>query len=114
MRMGGAGAYLDSRRSSAFATPVRGSLLGGPCGLASRDVLAGRSPGSAPRVPDRPAPGPGFYCPCHDSSFDASGTKASGPSPRPLDVLDTRVEDGFVLVRFQRFRQGIPEKVSVG
>ncbi len=63
---------------------------------------------------DRAASGPGFYCPCHDSSFDAAGLRLAGPSPRALDALETRVEDGFVVVRFQRFRQGIPEKVSVG
>jgi Rieske Fe-S protein len=63
---------------------------------------------------DRGAGGHGFYCPCHDSAFDAKGERLSGPSPRPLDSLETRVEDGVVLVRFQRFRQGIPEKVAVG
>jgi menaquinol-cytochrome c reductase iron-sulfur subunit len=63
---------------------------------------------------DRGAGGRGFYCPCHDSSFDAQGARLSGPSPRALDALETRVEDGFVMVHFQRFRQGIPEKVSVG
>ncbi len=62
----------------------------------------------------RASTGPGFYCPCHDSSFDAAGAKVNGPSPRPLDALETRVEDGFVLVRFERFRQGIPEKVAIG
>jgi Rieske Fe-S protein len=60
------------------------------------------------------ASGPGFACPCHDSAFDAKGNVLSGPSPRPLDVLGTRVEEGFVLVDFQRFRQGIPEKVPIG
>jgi Rieske Fe-S protein len=63
---------------------------------------------------DRAATGPGFYCPCHDSAFDAGGGRLSGPSPRAMDTLDTRVEDGFVLVNFKRFRQGIPEKVAMG
>jgi menaquinol-cytochrome c reductase iron-sulfur subunit len=63
---------------------------------------------------DRAAAGPGFYCPCHDSSFDPAGSRVSGPSPRGLDALETRVEDGAVLVHFQRFRQGIPEKLAVG
>jgi menaquinol-cytochrome c reductase iron-sulfur subunit len=63
---------------------------------------------------DRAAAAQGFYCPCHDSSFDARGARISGPSPRALDALETRVEDGFVMVHFQRFRQGIPEKVPVG
>jgi menaquinol-cytochrome c reductase iron-sulfur subunit len=62
----------------------------------------------------RSAAGQGFYCPCHDSSFDAEGGRLSGPSPRPLDSLGTRIEDGFVLVKFERFRQGVPEKVAVG
>jgi menaquinol-cytochrome c reductase iron-sulfur subunit len=58
--------------------------------------------------------GPGFYCPCHDSSFDVDGRRLTGPSPRALDALSTRVEGGFVMVEFQRFRQGTPEKEPVG
>jgi Rieske Fe-S protein len=57
---------------------------------------------------------PGFVCPCHDSSFDERGYVLSGPSPRALDTLDTRIEEGFVVVEFRRFRQGIADKVSVG
>jgi menaquinol-cytochrome c reductase iron-sulfur subunit len=63
---------------------------------------------------DRRASGPGFNCPCHDSSFDAEGRRLDGPSPRDLDTLATKIEDGFVLVDFQRFRLGTPEKASVG
>jgi cytochrome b6-f complex iron-sulfur subunit/menaquinol-cytochrome c reductase iron-sulfur subunit len=63
---------------------------------------------------DRASTGAGFYCPCHDSSFDTEGARLSGPSPRALDTLATRVDDGVVLVKFERFRQGIPEKVAVG
>ena len=65
-------------------------------------------------VVDRQSSGPGFSCPCHDSSFDAQGLATSGPSPRALDSLATRVQDGFVMVEFRRFRQGTPEKVPVG
>jgi menaquinol-cytochrome c reductase iron-sulfur subunit len=57
---------------------------------------------------------PGFTCPCHDSSFDPEGRRLSGPSPRDLDSLSTRVETGVVLVEYRRFRQGIPDRVSVG
>lgn len=60
------------------------------------------------------ASGPGFYCPCHDSSFEPDGRRINGPSPRDLDSLATRVEDGVVLVEFQRFQQGIAVKVSIG
>jgi Rieske Fe-S protein len=63
---------------------------------------------------DRSPTGPGFYCPCHDSYFDAAGGRLNGPSPRGLDELAARVEGGFVLVEFRRFRQGTPAKEAVG
>jgi quinol---cytochrome c reductase iron-sulfur subunit, bacillus type len=62
---------------------------------------------------DKSAAGGGFNCPCHDSSFDADGHRLTGPSPRGLDTLASKVEDGFVHVEFQRFRQGTPEKEPV-
>jgi cytochrome b6-f complex iron-sulfur subunit/menaquinol-cytochrome c reductase iron-sulfur subunit len=54
----------------------------------------------------------GFACPCHTSAFDDAGRRTSGPSPRDLDTLATRIEEGFVAVDFRRFRIGIPEKVE--
>lgn len=62
---------------------------------------------------DKAANGPGFYCPCHDSSFGPDGQRLTGPSPRGLDTLATKVEDGVVHVEFLRFRQGTPEKEPV-
>src|SRR5579859_7281771 len=59
---------------------------------------------------DKSATGSGFNCPCHDSAFDAEGRRLTGPSPRGLDTLSSKVEDGFVHVEFKRFRQGTPEK----
>ena len=55
----------------------------------------------------------GFNCPCHDSAFDADGKRLTGPSPRGLDTLTTKLEDGFIHVEFKRFRQGTPEKEPV-
>jgi Rieske Fe-S protein len=63
---------------------------------------------------DRSAGAPGFNCPCHDSSFAPDGKRMTGPSPRDMDALETRIEDGFVLVDFRRFRQGTPEKDPIG
>lgn len=40
-----------------------------------------------------------FECPCHDGVFDKEGQVVSGPSPRPLDRLETRVEGGRILLR---------------
>lgn len=59
-----------------------------------------------------PGAGAGFACPCHTSAFDADGKRKSGPSPRDLDALATRIEDGFVAVDFRRFRIGVADKVE--
>jgi Rieske Fe-S protein len=56
----------------------------------------------------------GFFCPCHDSAFAADGARVTGPSPRGLDKLQTRIVDGAVEVDFHKYRQGIPERVEIG
>jgi cytochrome b6-f complex iron-sulfur subunit/menaquinol-cytochrome c reductase iron-sulfur subunit len=60
------------------------------------------------------APGGAFVCPCHDSSFTPAGDAVSGPSPRGMDPLATKLEDGVVLVDFKRFRTGTRERETVG
>lgn len=42
-----------------------------------------------------------FACPCHDSYFGADGARLSGPSPRALDALPTRVQDGKLQVQYR-------------
>ena len=56
----------------------------------------------------------GFTCPCHASVFDADGKREAGPSPRGLDTLPTRIEDGFVVVDFRIYRTGTADKVEIG
>jgi len=51
-----------------------------------------------------------FKCPCHASVFDITGKVLSGPAPRPLDTLDTRIENNRVLVKFEAFQVGTPAK----
>lgn len=52
-----------------------------------------------------------FVCPCHRSVFTADGRVVGGPAPRGLDTLPTKVEDGRLYVRWERFRLGISEKL---
>jgi menaquinol-cytochrome c reductase iron-sulfur subunit len=56
----------------------------------------------------------GFGCPCHTSSFGADGARAGGPAPRGMDPLATKIDDGFVVVAFNRFRLGTPARETIG
>jgi menaquinol-cytochrome c reductase iron-sulfur subunit len=51
-----------------------------------------------------------FVCPCHAAIFGPDGSRVSGPSPRSMDDLESKVEDGMLKVRYQYFRQLIPTK----
>lgn len=51
-----------------------------------------------------------FKCPCHVSLFDIDGNVLGGPAPRPLDLLETKVENGRVFVKFQIFQVGTSAK----
>jgi menaquinol-cytochrome c reductase iron-sulfur subunit len=55
-----------------------------------------------------------FACPCHGATFAADGTRVSGPSLRGMDTLETSVQDGQLLVRFQYFRQLVADKEIIG
>lgn len=54
-----------------------------------------------------------FFCPCHDGVYDRGGYVVGGPPPRPLDRLETKVEDGELLVLYQDFHPGVSEKVAI-
>ncbi len=60
-----------------------------------------------------------FKCPCHNSSFEADGTRIDPekcPSPRDLDTLvvdqDRLKQTGEIFVEYRNFRTGSEEKVA--
>jgi quinol---cytochrome c reductase iron-sulfur subunit, bacillus type len=55
-----------------------------------------------------------FVCPCHGATFAADGTRVGGPSLRGMDTLQASTQDGQLLVRFQYFRQLVPDKEVIG
>lgn len=54
-----------------------------------------------------------FACPCHTSRFGMKGEAEAGPSPRGMDPLATRVQDGWVEVDYRRFRLGTADRQEV-
>jgi menaquinol-cytochrome c reductase iron-sulfur subunit len=55
-----------------------------------------------------------FVCPCHGATFAADGTRVNGPSLRGMDALETSIQDGQLLARFQYFRQLVADKEVIG
>jgi menaquinol-cytochrome c reductase iron-sulfur subunit len=51
-----------------------------------------------------------FICPCHTAIFTLDGTRVSGPAPRPMDDLESKVEESVLKVRYQYFRQLVSTK----
>jgi menaquinol-cytochrome c reductase iron-sulfur subunit len=51
-----------------------------------------------------------FVCPCHNGQFTAKGKLLGGPPPRAMDQLESKVEDGKLVVHYQSFRQLVPDK----
>jgi len=56
-----------------------------------------------------------YFCPCHNSSFGLDGavTTENSPSPRPMDTMEAKVEEGYVWIRFQHFRPNIADKIPL-
>lgn len=53
-----------------------------------------------------------FNSPCHGGVFSIEdGRVLAGPPPRPLDMLDYKIEEGELLVKYQDFRMGVPDKI---
>ncbi len=55
-----------------------------------------------------------FMCPCHGGVFAADGSRVAGPPPRAMDSLESKIQDGRLMVRYQYFRQLVPTKEVIG
>ena len=55
-----------------------------------------------------------FICPCHASFFKVTGEVTGGPSPRGLDTLPWKVEDGELYVKWEAFEVGVARKERIG
>lgn len=47
-----------------------------------------------------------YVCPCHESLFDPSGERVTGPSERGLDPLPVTIKDGRIYLTWTRYRMG--------
>jgi menaquinol-cytochrome c reductase iron-sulfur subunit len=54
-----------------------------------------------------------FVCPCHGGVFSPDGTHLSGPPPRSLDALETKVVGDRLLVNYQYFRPDVPNRQAI-
>jgi Rieske Fe-S protein len=54
-----------------------------------------------------------FLCPCHNSEFETSGAKVSGPSKRDLDPLPTERDGDRVKITYKRFRGDVADRHEV-
>ena len=54
-----------------------------------------------------------FVCPCHNSVFAKDGTVVSGPAPRGLDALPSKVKDGVLSVQWVDYVPGTSAKTPV-
>jgi len=54
-----------------------------------------------------------FVCPCHNSVFTEDGAVVSGPAPRGLDTLPSKVKDGALSVQWVDYVPGVSAKTPV-
>ncbi len=54
-----------------------------------------------------------FACPCHGSEWTKEGKILRGPTPRPLDTLPHKIEEGDLYVKWERFKLGVPKKIVI-
>jgi cytochrome b6-f complex iron-sulfur subunit len=48
-----------------------------------------------------------FQCPCHGSVYNRAGQHVGGPAPRPLDIMEIRLDSGRIWVETGRVSQRV-------
>ncbi len=51
-----------------------------------------------------------FVCPCHGGRFAPDGKRVFGPPPRGMDTLPHKIVDGKLMVKFEYFRENVPNQ----
>ena len=55
-----------------------------------------------------------FISPCHNGMFKPDGALISGPPRRAMDELESKIEGGRLMVRYQYFRSLVATKEVIG
>ncbi len=104
---------VDGWRESVSEKPVyvtKGTRPGAQNGI---EVLSSVCPHLGCEVPWNENRGQ-FVCPCHNSVFAADGSYVSGPARRGMDTLPIESQNGDLKVRFEYFRELVPDKEVMG
>jgi Rieske Fe-S protein len=54
-----------------------------------------------------------FVCSCHQSIWNRDGEKMEGPSPRGMDPLPVKIEEGTLSCRWLQYQPGLSERKEV-
>ena len=54
-----------------------------------------------------------YECPCHGARFDQVGEHRHGPAPRGMDIMQSSIEDGHLMIDTGTILRGVPIGTNV-